>query len=193
MAVRLPAARRRTQLLATALDLFAERGYHSTSMDDIADAAGVTKPVLYQHFTAKKALFVELLDEVGRQLLEAIADATQHATGPRQQVEAGLIAYFRFVAGHHSAFVLLFGGGARRDEEFAEAVLGVERVIADFIAPLIAADIDDEHRALLANAVVGLAESASRHWVATGSTEPAEQAALRVANLAWAGLRTVHR
>lgn len=193
MAVRLPAARRRTQLLATALDLFAERGYHSTSMDDIADAAGVTKPVLYQHFTAKKALFVELLDDVGRQLLEAIADATQHAHGPREQVEAGLSAYFRFVADHHSAFVLLFGGGARRDEEFAEAVLSVERVIADFVAPLIATDIDDEHRALLAHAVVGLAESASRHWVATGSVEPAEVAARRVASLAWAGLRAVHR
>ena len=193
MAVRLPAARRRTQLLATALELFAERGYHSTSMDDIADAAGVTKPVLYQHFSAKKALFVELLDDVGRQLLEAIADATVHAPGPREQVEAGLTAYFNFVANHHSAFVLLFGGGARRDEEFAEAVLSVERVIADFIAPLIAADIDDEHRSLLANAVVGLAESASRHWVATGSAETPEVAAQRVAALAWAGLRAVHR
>ena len=193
MAVRLPAARRRTQLLATALELFADRGYHSTSMDDIADAAGVTKPVLYQHFAAKKALFVELLDDVGRQLLEAIATATQHAAGPREQVEAGLTAYFRFVDEHHSAFVLLFGGGARRDEEFAEAVLNVESVIADFIAPLIAADIDEDHRRFLAHAVVGLAESASRHWVAGGQKEPVEVAARRVAALAWAGLRAVQR
>ncbi len=192
MAVRLPAAERRQQLVETARDLFAERGLHGTSMDDIADAAGVTKPVLYQHFASKRALFLELLDEVGKQLLESIAAATSAADSPRQQVEAGLTAYFQFVADHHSSFELLFGDGSRRDEEFGSAVEGVEAVIAEFIAALIDVDLDADHRLLLAHAVVGLAEGASRRWVAAGAKEPAPVAAARVANLAWAGLRAVH-
>ncbi|HVV35592.1 MAG TPA: TetR/AcrR family transcriptional regulator [Acidimicrobiales bacterium] len=193
MAVRLPAAERRQQLVDTALDLFAAKGLHGTSMDDIAEAAGVTKPVLYQHFRSKRALFLELLDQVGRQLLSAIAAATANATSPRQQVELGLTAYFQFVADHHSSFVLLFGDGTRRDEEFASAVNGVENTIADFVAALIAAGLDDAHRQLLAHAIVGMAESASRRWVASGATESASTAASRVADLAWAGLRAVHR
>ncbi|MEY2470713.1 MAG: hypothetical protein QOK28_42 [Actinomycetota bacterium] len=193
MAVRLPAAERRQQLVETALALFAARGMHGTSMDDIAEAAGVTKPVLYQHFRSKRALFTELLDEVGQQLLTAITEATAQAPTPREQVETGLTAYFQFVADHHSSFVLLFGDGTRRDEEFAAAVNAVEDTIADFVAALIDADLDDEHRDLLAHAIVGMAESASRRWVAGGAKEPAAVAASRVANLAWAGLRAVHR
>lgn len=193
MTVRLPAAERRQQLVDTALDVFAARGLHGTSMDDIADAAGVTKPVLYQHFASKRALFLELLDEVGKTLLGSIAEATNAAASPREQVETGLTAYFQFVADHHNSFVLLFGDGSRRDEEFAEAVENVEAVIAEFIAALINADLDDDHRLLLAHAVVGLAEGASRRWVASGAKEPASAAAARVADLAWAGLRGVHR
>jgi hypothetical protein len=97
------------------------------------------------------------------------------------------------VADHHASFVLLFGDGSRRDEEFAEAVNRVEETIADFVAALIDAGLDDDHRQLLAHAIVGMAESASRRWVATGATESAQVAAGRVADLAWAGLRAVHR
>ena len=78
MAARLPAPRRRRQLLDVALDAFAERGFHRTSMDDVAEAAGVTKPVLYQHFGSKRELYLELLDDVGRQL--AICDCHSQAS-----------------------------------------------------------------------------------------------------------------
>jgi AcrR family transcriptional regulator len=193
MAVRLPAAERRQQLVDTALTLFAASGMHGTSMDDIAEAAGVTKPVLYQHFRSKRALFVELLDQVGQQLLNAITLATAQAGTPREQVELGLTAYFQFVSDHHASFVLLFGDGTRRDEEFASAVNAVENTIAEFVAAQINAGLDDAHRQLLAHAIVGMAESASRRWVAAGETEPAAVAASRVANLALAGLRAVHR
>src|SRR5687768_4632909 len=69
---RLPAARRRQQLLDVALGVFAERGFHPTSMNDLAEAAGVTKPVLYQHFGSKRELYLELLDDVGTRLRTAI-------------------------------------------------------------------------------------------------------------------------
>ncbi|MEZ5310073.1 MAG: helix-turn-helix domain-containing protein [Microthrixaceae bacterium] len=75
--MRLQAEERRKQLLAVAVDVFAEKGFHAASMNDVAEAAGVTKPVLYQHFTSKRDLFVELLDEIGNDLRETIAKAIQ--------------------------------------------------------------------------------------------------------------------
>ena len=74
MASRLTATARREQLLDVALGVFAQSGYHGTSMNDVADAAGVTKPVLYQHFESKRELFQALLDEVGNRMLAAISD-----------------------------------------------------------------------------------------------------------------------
>ena len=159
-------------------------------MAEVAEAAGVTKPVLYQHFRSKRALYRELLGDVGAQLIEAITKATAGATGPREQVAAGFAAYARFVEDHRPAFSLLFGGGARRDAEFADAVRRVEDAIAEVIAELIDADIDDEHRLLLGHALVGMAEGAARRWDHDGHADP-EVVGRRLAELAWAGLRAV--
>src|ERR1700722_6676128 len=119
---RLPAARRRSQLLEVALDRFAATGFHTTSMEEIADAAGVTKPVLYQHFGSKRTLSLELLESVGEELLRQVAAGAAAETHPYQQVLAGFRAYFHFVCERTSAFQLLFGSGARQSDEFAEAV-----------------------------------------------------------------------
>src|SRR3954452_16359592 len=193
MAVRLPAARRRRQLLDVALGVFAANGFHQTSMEEVADAAGGTKPVLYQHFGSKRELYREWPDDVGGRLMATIAATVATAAGPRQQVHAGFLAYFRFVAEHESAFQLLFGSGARRDDEFADAVRRVETSIAEAIAPLIEADIDASHRRTLAHGLVGLAEGTGRHWVAEGGELDPEVVSRRIADLAWGGLRTVHR
>jgi AcrR family transcriptional regulator len=193
MSARLPAAERRRQLLDVALDRFAAGGFHVTSMDDIAEAAGVTKPVLYQHFRSKRKLYLELLDDVGGQLMEAIAKATAGATGPRKQVEAGFAAYVGFMRDRPQAFPLLFGSGARRDAEFADAVRRVEESIADAVASLIEADIGAAHRRALAAAIVGMAEGVLRYQHAEGTTESPEALAQQIADLAWGGLRGVRR
>jgi len=189
---RLPAARRRRQLLDTALAVFADRGFHGTSMNDIADAAGVTKPVLYQHFSSKRDLYREVLEDVGGRLEETIAKAAAAAPGPREQVEAGFQAYFRFVAGEQDAFQVLFGGDTRRDPEFARQVAATEASIASAIAGLIAIEgIEPDHQALLAHGLVGLAEGASRRWLASDQRGDPTLLAGQVAELAWAGLRGV--
>jgi AcrR family transcriptional regulator len=193
MRARLPAAERRRQLLDVAVDVFAANGFHATSMDQVAEAAGVTKPVLYQHFRSKRNLYLALLDDVGSRLLEAITKATAAASSPREQVIAGFVAYFRFVTDSESAFQLLFGSGARRDQEFADYVRQVEAAIADAVADRIDTDIDDDHRRLLAHGIVGLAESTGRLWVSERFDADPEVVARRIADLAWAGLRTVHR
>jgi AcrR family transcriptional regulator len=193
MSTRLPAAARREQLLAVALEVFAHQGFHGTAMNDVADAAGVTKPVLYQHFRSKRQLYRALLDDVGQRLRLAIEKATADAGGPRVQVERGFLAYFRWVKEDRDAFLLLFGSGARRDDEFAEAVRTFEIAVADAIAPLIQADIDPEHQRLLAHGLVGLAEGTSRRLLALNTDFEPETVARQVADLAWAGLRGVHR
>jgi AcrR family transcriptional regulator len=199
---RLPAARRRRQLLDVAVDVFAERGFHGTSMDEVAEAAGVTKPVLYQHFDSKRELYLELLDDVGSHLVAAVTAAVGGASGPRQRVEAGFAAYFDFVTQQTNAFRLLFGGGARRDEEFNDAVRRVEDVMAAAVAALIETDISADHRQLLGYGIVGLAEVSSRQWASArlvDELDDEERAAeavrlsRRVSELAWAGLRGVHR
>lgn len=190
MSTRLPAPARRRQLLDVAVTVFAGRGFHVTSMNDIADAAGVTKPVLYQHFPSKRHLYLEALTEVGNRLRQSIEKATTDAVSPREQVRSGMLAYLRFVAEDQDGFNLLFGGGTRRDEEFAQAARGVEDAIAASIASLInVGGVDRAGRELLAHAMVGMAEGASRHWLATDMEVASEQLANLVTQLAWAGLR----
>lgn len=192
---RLPAAERRSQLLEVALQRFAAKGYHETSMEEIADAAGVTKPVLYQHFGSKSTLYFELLDTVGQELLHSVNSSVSAEEHPRQQILSGFHTYFRFVRERTSAFQLLFGGGARESEEFAEAVHRLEAEMATTIAGFIEADIDAEHREVLAYAIVGLAEVTGRLWVtrnpAGAALDPAEgeTLAVRLADLVFAGLR----
>lgn len=193
MPARLPAPVRRRQLLDRAVDAFAERGFHATSMNDVAEAAGVTKPVLYQHFRSKRQLYQELLEDVGTSLRQRIEAATRERGNPREQVEAGFAAYFRFVDERRSAFTLLFGSGARLDPEFTEAVHRVEVAIAAAVADLIDAGVDDLHRRILAFGVIGLAESTSRHWIDEGLDLDPDELARQVGALAWAGLRGVGR
>ena len=97
------------------------------------------------------------------------------------------------MADDHDAFLLLFGSRANRDEESTTAIRRITAETADAIAPLIAADIEGEHQRMLAHGLVGLAEGVSRHLVERGDTFDPEVLGQQIADLAWAGLRAVHR
>lgn len=193
MSVRLSASARREQLLQVAREVFARRGYDGTAMNDVAEAAGVTKPVLYQHFDSKRDLFRALLEDVGAHLITSISKATGEAEDGRSQTEQGFHAYFRWVHDDHDAFLLLFGGGSRRDEEFADVVRRVIEATAEAIAPLIAADIDPDHQRTIAHGLVGIAEGVSRRLISDGADFDPDTVAQQVAELAWAGLRGTRR
>jgi AcrR family transcriptional regulator len=190
--MRLPAEQRRRQLLEVACDVFATGGFHATAMDDVAAAAGVTKPVLYQHFPSKRALFLELLDDVGRQLLDDLQAATSRATTGRERVEEGFSAYFRFVTSNRAAFRLLFGASVRNDDEFAAVADRVLHEAAEVISVLIEIDGTAEHRRVLAHALVGIAEATSRHALTDpDASRDADELARWVSELAWFGLRGI--
>src|ERR1700744_5205596 len=170
---RLTAEQRRGQLFAVALELYAQRGYRATTMDDIAEAAGVTKPLLYQHFPSKRALYLELVDSIAQDLLVAIGRAIMQAEGPRQQVELGFAAYFRLVVSREAEFRLLYGRDPARALGLGRALRAVEDAIAEAIDPLIDAGLDDDHRRLLAYGIVGMAEGVSRRFLEQRPETPA--------------------
>ena len=191
-ALRLAPDERRRQLLDVACTEFAERGFYATSMDDLAAAAGITKPVFYQHFPSKRALFVAVLQDVGGRLLTVLTEATSSAQTGRDRVAEGFAAYFRFVADDRAAFRLLFGASARNDAEFADVVDDVLAAAADAVGTFIKVPGSDAHRLVLAHALVGMAEGISRHALTDpdGPHNP-DELAHWVAELAWFGLRGV--
>jgi AcrR family transcriptional regulator len=189
---RLPAERRRQQILDVACTVFADRGFHATAMDDIAAAAGVTKPVLYQHFPSKRGLFVELLGELGQRLLRALEEATAAVESGRERVEAGFASYFRFTSSNEAAFRVLFGASARNDPEFADVIETLLDEIARVISSLIEIEGTAEHRRVLAHALIGIAESTSRDTMTVGGAGPEPEMLARwVSELAWFGLRGI--
>lgn len=191
MSTRLPAGARREQILDVAVQVFGQHGYHGASMNDVAEAAGVTKPVLYQHFDSKQDLYLALLQDVGHRMLHAIAKATAGAPNGKTQTELGFQAYFRFVSADRDAFLLLFGTQANRDAESTSVIQRITDEAAEAIAPLIAADIDPAYQRTLAHGLIGMAEGVSRRLVERGEQFDADDLARQVSNLAWAGLRAV--
>ena len=191
MSTRLPAGERREQILDVAVQVFARNGFHGTSMNDVADAAGVTKPVLYQHFDSKQELYLALIDDVGRKMISAIQKATAGAANGKKQTELGFQAYFRWVAQDHDGFLLLFATQANRDAAATRAIRAITSEAASAIAPLIAIDIDHEKQRTIAHGLVGLAEGVSRRLVERGDDFDPDDVGRLVANLAWAGLRAI--
>ncbi len=193
MSLRLPAAARRQQLLDTALATFARLGYHDASMNDIAEAAGVTKPVLYQHFGSKRELFLEVLSDVAGAMRRTVRAATSSADGPHQQVQLGFAAWFLWVDDHRDGFNVLFSGEVRRDPEFAEEAAKAQRQFVDELSELIVVDgLTEERQRLLAYGIVGLGEATCRRWLAREIDLDVDELAEQIADLAWSGLRGLH-
>lgn len=187
---RLPAAERREQLLRVALEVFGDTGYHATSMDSVAARAGVTKPVLYQHFSSKNKLFGEVVGNASGELRDAVEKALSGANSPREKVELGFAAAVDILASNKALSRVLFDETARADEAVARDLIAVEHIMASGIADELGGlDVDHDVRMLLGHAIFGMIESTFRHWFANDyNISPADLAA-HLASLAWSGLR----
>src|SRR4051794_28077708 len=119
---RLPRRARRNQLLGAAQEVFVAQGYHSAAMDDIADCAGVSKPVLYQHFPGKLDLYLALLDQHCEALLDAVRAALASTSDNKQRVAATMEAYFAFVENEGGAFRLVFESDLTNEPSVRERV-----------------------------------------------------------------------
>src|SRR5438445_405669 len=124
---RLPRHERRRQLLDAALEVFVSQGYHAAAMDDIAERAGVSKPVLYQHFPGKLELYLALLDESVGTLLETVGDALRSNLDPKQRVAATFGGYFEYVGGKGQAYRLVFESDLSNEPAVRERLEAVRR------------------------------------------------------------------
>lgn len=186
--VRLAAAQRRSQLLDVAGALFAEHGYHGLSMESIADAAGVSKPVLYQHFPSKRDLYLALVTAAAEVLEARVTAALAGTRDNRERVHRAIGAFFEFVADQRSALVL--GAAADTDADVrAVADRSFDR-ISTGIGQLIAEDagLDTGSATLLATAIQGLATDGARRWSAAPEHVDKDEAVRLLARLTWRGL-----
>lgn len=160
-------------------------------MAEIAEEAGVTKPVLYQHFASKRDLYTAVLEDIGARLRTSVLEAAAGAGTPRQQVDAGFRAYVGFVEADTEGFQILFSGTSRQDGEWAIITSAVEHSIAQGIADLIdVPQVGPHHRQALAHGIIGLAEGMMRYWQ-SGNAEGLDRDDLvqDLSALAWSGLR----
>ncbi len=188
--VRLGAAERRVQLLGAARETFGAKGFTATSMNDIAVAAGVTKPVLYQHFESKHQLFLELLTETASKLISEIDAAVANADTGREKIEVSFRAYVQFFADTPTSYQVLYGEGVRTEPEFAEAHRAVIDSMHHFTAEHIdIASLDQDHRILAATAIAGQLEAVVAQWLEDGQEQSVEDLSNLLSSLAWRGLR----
>jgi AcrR family transcriptional regulator len=188
--VRLPRSARRKQLLAAAQQVFVAQGYHAAAMDDIADRAGVSKPVLYQHFPGKLELYLALLDTHCDGLIDRIRSAMAATTDNKDRVRRAAEAYFDFVDHESEAFRLVFESDLRNDPAVRERVERVEQGCIAAVTDTIISDtgLDTAQAELLASGIVGAAGQTAQFWLANGRrTDKAEAEAL-VAALIWRGI-----
>ena len=134
---RLPRQARRRQLLEAALEVFVARGYHAAAMDEIAERAGVSKPVLYQHFPGKQELYLALLDESVEALIETVRAALRSTNDNRQRVAATFQAYFEFVAARSGTFRLVFESDFANEPAVRERLDHADRKCAEMISEVI--------------------------------------------------------
>src|SRR5690349_5561745 len=187
---RLPRSARRKQLLGAAHEVFVAQGYHAAAMDDIADAAGVSKPVLYQHFPGKLDLYLALLDQHTETMVAAVRTARDATTDNKQRVADTIEAYFRFVDEKGGAFRLVFESDLVNQPEVRERVDGVTLACAEAIGEVIRDDagLPKEQARLLAVGLVGMAQVAARYWLQADGTIPRDAAARLLASLSWRGI-----
>ena len=158
---RTPRAVREAQMVAAAERLFSERGYHGVSMDEIAAASGITKPMLYDYFGSKEGLFLACVERARGQLFEEIASAVRGADEAEDALRAGVEAFLAFANEQRETWIVLFGEGGR----FNEAASAIRAEQAGLIAQLLRElpgwerEPDQEELDALAHVFVGAAEA----------------------------------
>jgi AcrR family transcriptional regulator len=187
---RLSRTARRAQLLLAARDVFAAHGYHAAAMDDIAERAGVSKPVLYQHFPGKLELYRALLTTYADELVDRVHQAISTTTDNQERVKAAVAAYFDFVAGEGQAYRLVFESDLRSEPEAAAVVDGALTRCIDTVADAVTTDagLDAPRARMLAVGLVGLSQVAAQYWLDSDRAVPRDEAVALMSSLAWRGL-----
>ncbi|MGG5171140.1 TetR/AcrR family transcriptional regulator [Pseudarthrobacter sp. J1738] len=187
---RLPRDERRAQLLHAALEVFVANGYHGAAMDEIAETARVSKPVLYQHFPSKRELYLALLDSNLEELTGLLLGALNSTQDNKERVQAVMRAYFRFIASDDQAHRLVFESGLTNDADVNARLETFNRTFAEAVAAVIAEDtkLAPLEAELLGRGLAGLAQVSARYWLETDGDLDLDVASDLVYRLAWRGI-----
>ena len=187
---RLPRDERRAILLSAALEVFTAAGYHSAAMDEIADRAGVSKPVLYQHFPSKLDLYLAVLDLHIDSLVFEIQKAISSTPDNAQRVRATVVAYFEFIENEGEAFRLLFESDMSVEPQVRERLNRMTYDCAAAVSAVISLDtgFPKEESMMLAIGLIGCAQITARHWLEKDGKIDRAKAAALVTNLLWRGI-----
>jgi AcrR family transcriptional regulator len=184
---------RRTQIMVSGLEVFTEKGFHLASMDDIAERAGVSKPILYQHFSSKQDFYLGVLDERVDVLVQQIAAAIDQAEGNRNRLEAAIACYFKLVDDADRGFRLIFESDFTMNHEVRarveDVVAQVSRVVGTEVANQTGKSIGEAN--ILAGGLCGMAQAAAWRWLRLGRPIAMEDAISQTLDLAWNGLSAV--
>jgi AcrR family transcriptional regulator len=194
---RMPRSARRKQLLAAAQQVFVANGYHAAAMDDIAERAGVSKPVLYQHFPGKLELYLALLDTQVETLARTVQDALDATEDNQQRVHGVLSAYFNFVDrhDHDGAFRLIFETDLGNEPAVRARVEAVAERTMKAVADTVAGDtgLDRARAELLSTALTGAAQVAARWWLDRDRPITQDEAIFLLESLLWRGISNFPR
>ncbi|MFJ9565636.1 TetR/AcrR family transcriptional regulator [Streptomyces fuscichromogenes] len=193
---RMPRAVREQQMLDAAVRTFGQRGYMAASMDEIAELAGVSKPLVYLYLNSKEDLFTACIRREAAALTEAVRAGVDRELPADRQLWDGLRAFFTYTAEHPDGWSVLHIQARTHGERFASEVAAMREEIVAFVTQLIVAAARAAHRdpdlaegevAGLAEALVGAAESLAA-WANATPGVTARQAAATLMNFSWAGL-----
>jgi AcrR family transcriptional regulator len=186
---------RRAQLLAVARRVFGRSGFHGVSMDEVAREAGVTKPILYDHFNSKEELYIALLDADAQALEDRVRAALAAPTGNRQRIRQSFQAYFDFVDEHAAGFRLFVQETVNGDDVFKSKVQAVRDRIMGEVSDLIVREsrgtVEREDADTVAHALVGMLESVARRDPG-GPKEKRARAVDTLVRLVWRGITNLN-
>ncbi|WP_298182153.1 TetR/AcrR family transcriptional regulator [Saccharomonospora sp.] len=182
-------AERRQQLLDVARSLFAEKGFDGTSIEEIANRANVSKPVVYEHFGGKEGIYAVVVDRETRLLLDRMV-STLHGGHPRELLEQAAVALLSYVEDCHDGFRILV-----RDSPVASSTGTFSTLLNDIASQVeyvLAHEFDsrgydDKLAPLYAQALVGMVALTGQWWLDARKPKRDEVAA-HLVNLAWNGL-----
>jgi AcrR family transcriptional regulator len=190
---RLPRDERRGQLLGAASEIFVDRGYHAAGMDEIAERAGVSKPVLYQHFTSKLELYLAVLDRHVDNMVSSVRQALRTTTDNRLRVRAAVHAFFEFIEHDGQGYRLIFENDYVSEPQVSAQVKVATEACTDAVFDLISHDSGLEpHRArMIAVGLVSISVDSARYWLDNDRPISREDAIEGTVAFIWGGLSHV--
>lgn len=184
---------RRSAVMRAGLEIFTEKGFHLASMDDIAERVGVSKPILYQHFSSKHELYLGILDERVDAIVQQVRGAIDAASTNKTRLEAAINCYFNLVDDADLGYRLIFESDFTMNHDVRarveDVVSQVSRIVGTEVSKQTGLSLGESN--ILAGGLTGMAQAAAWRWLRLGRPVSKELAVAQTLDLAWNGLTSI--